>query len=84
MNETATPRTDIRTGDTDTGVTYQNAPYTLTIKQLWWQQQGLQQTATGYGRKLVTEYMIQCPGDITETPVLRHQNTRHSTVYREC
>ena len=34
-------------------VTYQNAPYTVTIKELWWQKQGLQQTATGYGRKLV-------------------------------
>ena len=43
-------------------VTYQNAPYTVTIKELWWQKQGLQQTATGYGRKLVTPYMLSIPG----------------------
>jgi hypothetical protein len=43
-------------------VTYQNAPYTVTIKQLWWQKQGLMQTATGYGRKLVTDYMLSIPG----------------------
>lgn len=42
-------------------VTYQNAPYTVTIEKLWWQKQGLQQTATGYGRKLTTEYMLHVP-----------------------
>ena len=41
--------------------TYQNAPYTVTIKQLWWQRQGLQQTATGYGAKLATEYLLTVP-----------------------
>ena len=43
-------------------VTYQNAPYTVTIARLWWQEKGLQQTATGYGRKLTTEYKITLPG----------------------
>ena len=43
-------------------VTYQNAPYTVTIKRLWWQLKGLQQTATGYGGKLTTEYMLAIPG----------------------
>ena len=42
-------------------VSYQNAPYTVTIKQLWWQKQGLQQTASGYGSKLATEYMLTLP-----------------------
>jgi hypothetical protein len=42
-------------------VSYQNAPYTVTIKQLWWQKRGLTQTATGYGRKLTTEYMLALP-----------------------
>lgn len=42
-------------------VTYQNAPYTVTVEKLWWQKQGLQQTATGYGRKLTTEYMLRVP-----------------------
>ena len=43
-------------------VTYQNVPYTVTIKRLWWQVKGLQQTATGYGGKLTTEYMLTIPG----------------------
>ena len=43
-------------------VTYQNAPYTVTINQLWWQKQGRQQTATRYGGKLTTEYMLHVPG----------------------
>ena len=42
-------------------VTYQNAPYTITIEQLWWQKQGLQQTATGYGQKLTTRFMLHLP-----------------------
>jgi hypothetical protein len=42
-------------------VTYQNAPYTVTIKQLWWQRRGLQQTATGYGAKLATKYLLTVP-----------------------
>ena len=42
-------------------VTYQNAPYTVTVKELWWQKRGLQQTATGYGHKLVTPYMLTLP-----------------------
>lgn len=29
---------------------------------LWWQEKGLQQTATGYGRKLTTPYMVQWEG----------------------
>ena len=28
----------------------------LVYKPLWWHEQGLQQTATGYGRKLTTPY----------------------------
>ena len=48
----------METGNT---VTYQNAPYTVTINQLGWQKQGLTQTATGYGRKLTTEYMLHVP-----------------------
>ena len=42
-------------------VTYQSTPYTVTIKQLWWQKQGLQQTATGYGRKLTTVFILHLP-----------------------
>jgi hypothetical protein len=42
-------------------VEYLNPPYKVTTKQLWWQKQGLQQTATGYGRKLNTGYMLETP-----------------------
>ena len=42
-------------------IEYQDVPYSVTIKQLWWQKQGLQQTATGYGSKLTTEYMLHLP-----------------------
>jgi hypothetical protein len=49
---------------TDT-VTYQEKPYTVTIKQLEWQKRGLQQTASGYGRKLTTEYMVHIPTSVS-------------------
>lgn len=39
-------------------ITYQNAPFYFHIRPLWWHKQGLQQTATGYGSKLATEYTI--------------------------
>jgi len=42
-------------------VAYLNEPYTVTINQLWWQKQGLQQTTTGYGRKLTTQYVLAVP-----------------------
>lgn len=29
---------------------------------LWWHRQGLQQTASGYGKKLTTEYMLRISG----------------------
>lgn len=45
----------------ESGVKYQDTPYTITINKLWWQKRGLQQTATGYGRKLTTEYMLHLP-----------------------
>jgi hypothetical protein len=44
-------------------VKYLNPPYTVTRKLLWWQKRGLQQTATGYGSKLTTAYMLTAPGD---------------------
>jgi hypothetical protein len=30
--------------------------------EMWWQRQGLQQTASGYGSKLATEHMIKVEG----------------------
>ena len=31
-------------------------------KLLWWQEKGLQFTATGYGRKIPTSKMVRLPG----------------------
>ena len=30
---------------------------------LWWQEQGLSYTKTGYGSKIPTAYMVQLPGE---------------------
>lgn len=32
------------------------------ISLLWWQERGLQFTASGYGRRIPTSYMVQLPG----------------------
>ena len=29
---------------------------------LWWQERGLRETASGYGRKLTTTHMVKVPG----------------------
>jgi hypothetical protein len=42
-------------------VNYLNPPYKLITQMLSWQKQGLQQTASGYGRKLTTPYMLETP-----------------------
>lgn len=44
-------------------VNYLNQPFVLASKPLWWQKQGLQQTASGYGRKLTTEYVLTVAGE---------------------
>ena len=31
------------------------------VKPLWWQEQGLSYTATGYGRKIPTDKMVKLP-----------------------
>jgi hypothetical protein len=33
-----------------------------TINELWWHKQGLQQTASGYGKKLTTKYIVNFCG----------------------
>ena len=44
-------------------MTYIDGPFTLTDKPLWWHLKGLQQTASGYGRKLTSRYVILLPGE---------------------
>lgn len=44
-----------------------NGPFetvSVQVKEslLWWQEKGLAQTATGYGRKLTTHYMVHWEG----------------------
>lgn len=45
-------------------VEYLNPPYIVTIKLLDWQRQGLQETATGYGYRLTTRYMLETPDGV--------------------
>ena len=42
---------------------YLNPPYSVSVQPLWWHKQGLQQTASGYGKKLTTEYVVTVPGE---------------------
>lgn len=41
-----------------------NKPVRVPAKQelLWWQKKGLSYTASGYGRRIPTTWMIQIPG----------------------
>jgi hypothetical protein len=33
------------------------------VAPLWWQKQGLSYTASGYGKKIPTVYMVRLPGN---------------------
>lgn len=37
-------------------------PVPTKLAPLWWQEKGLQYTASGYGRRIPTAYMVQIPG----------------------
>lgn len=45
-------------------ITYINDGNSVTFEDrpLWWHLQGLQQTATGYGRRLTTRYKVRYEG----------------------
>ena len=43
-------------------LTYIEGPVEVKESLLWWQKQGLMETATGYGRKLNTGLMAFCMG----------------------
>ena len=38
---------------------YNHTPLETVRKPLWWQLRGLMYTATGYGKKIPTEYMVK-------------------------
>ena len=42
-------------------ITYLDPPYSVSDRPLDWQRQGLQQTASGYGSRLTTRYMLTTP-----------------------
>jgi hypothetical protein len=37
-------------------------PVPAKVDLTWWQERGLQQTASGYGRKLLTQYKVHYKG----------------------
>ena len=41
---------------------FQTVEVAAKIAPLWWQEQGLSYTASGYGRRIPTRYMVQLPG----------------------
>lgn len=41
---------------------------------LWWQKQGLMETATGYGSKLTTRYKVQYEGKLRRVYAICHSN----------
>ena len=42
--------------------TFQTTAAELKIDRLWWQTMGLQETATGYGKRLTTQYKVKFLG----------------------
>lgn len=44
-------------------VKYINEPFEARVQELGWQQLQLQQTATGYGRKLTSRYQVRLQGE---------------------
>ena len=55
------------TGHVEPEIVYLDPPYVLEERPLAWQRAGLQETATGYGRKLTTRFVLRIQG-LTNTP----------------
>lgn len=47
----------------------------IAFRPLWWQKQGLMQTASGYGRKLTSSKMVR---------LAKHDSKRWRRVYVTC
>ena len=58
---------------------YVNQPLTLVEAPLWWQEQGLQETATGYGRKLTTRWKTHYMGHLRRVYCVCYSNV--GTLY---
>lgn len=48
---------------------------------LWWQERGLSYTASGYGRRIPTRYMVKLPGNKRWRRVYRCQISNAGTCY---
>ena len=48
---------------------------------LWWHKQGLQFTASGYGRKIPTRHMVKIPGSTRWRRVYCCQTSNAGTCY---
>ena len=47
----------------------------VATRLLWWQEQGLMQTASGYGDKLTTSYMVKYRGRLRRVYCSCHSNS---------
>lgn len=61
-------------------VEYIAEPYTLVDRPLWWHEQGLQQTSSGYGRKLTSSRCVRF-GDGIERRVYITQFSNAGTAW---
>lgn len=43
-------------------------------RPLWWQEKGLQYTATGYGKRIPTRYMVRYNGKLRRVYVYQYSN----------
>jgi hypothetical protein len=46
----------------------------LKIAPLWWQEKGLQETATGYGKRLTTQYQVRFNGKWRRVYCVQYSN----------
>ena len=53
---------------------YKETDSQLVYKPLWWHERGLQQTASGYGRKLTTAYKVEHNGRLYRVYCVQFSN----------
>ena len=54
---------------------YKETESQLVYKPLWWHERGLQQTASGYGRKLTTPYKVEHNGKMYRVYCVQFSNS---------
>lgn len=58
-------------------------PVPTRYAPLWWHKRGLQYTASGYGRRIPTAYMVQIPGSLRWRRVYCCRYSNAGTCYVE-